>query len=59
MKPLKIISWNIARREMAWRSLLESDSDIALLQEANEPPPDIAKTLDINPSPWQTGGAAW
>ena len=57
MKPLKIISWNIARREMAWRSLLESDSDIALLQEANEPPPDIARTLDINPVPWRTGGA--
>jgi len=56
MKPLKITSWNIARREMAWRAILESDSDIALLQEANEPPPDIAKTLNINPGAWQTSG---
>ena len=56
MKPLKITSWNIARRETAWRTIVESDSDIALLQEANEPPPDIAETLNINPGSWQTSG---
>jgi hypothetical protein len=31
---LKIIAWNNARREEAWRYLLDSNSDIALLQEA-------------------------
>ena len=58
MKPLKITSWNIARRETAWRTIVESDSDIALLQEANEPPPDIAETLNINPGSWQTSGGS-
>jgi hypothetical protein len=40
---LKIISWNIARRELAWRSLLDSGADVALLQEATEPPSDVAQ----------------
>ena len=53
---LKIISWNIARRELAWRSLLDSDADVALLQEATEPPSDVAWALAINPAPWRTAG---
>jgi hypothetical protein len=31
---LKIIAWNIARRADAWRLLVDSDADIALLQTA-------------------------
>ncbi len=34
---MKIITWNIAQRHEAWRRLLETDADIALLQEACEP----------------------
>jgi hypothetical protein len=54
---VKIISWNIARREECWRALLDSDADLALLQEAAAPPPDIAHLFDIDPSPWRTVGA--
>ena len=54
---LKIISWNIARRELAWRSLLDSSADIALLQEATEPPSDVARALAIDPAPWRTAGS--
>ena len=31
---LKLITWNIARRDAPWRFLLDTDADIALLQEA-------------------------
>lgn len=54
---MKIISWNIARREGAWRHLLELDADVALLQEAAEPPADVARAMDIDPAPWRTEGA--
>jgi len=54
---VKLITWNIARREEAWRLLLRSKADIALLQEVAAPPPDLAGKLDINPAPWHTAGA--
>ena len=54
---VKIIAWNIARREECWRALLDSDADLALLQEAAQPPQDIARLFDIDPSPWRTVGA--
>ena len=53
---VKMIAWNIARREDAWRFLLDTDADIALLQEAAEPPDDVTGSLDIDPAPWQTPG---
>jgi endonuclease/exonuclease/phosphatase family metal-dependent hydrolase len=54
---VKITAWNIARREEGWRSLVDSDADIALLQEAAEPPADIERMFDIDPAPWETAGA--
>ena len=54
---MKLISWNIARRQEAWRHLLDTDADIALLQEATEPPPDIASKIEVDTEPWQTCGA--
>jgi hypothetical protein len=54
---VKVIAWNIARRDEAWRYLLDTDADIALLQEAAVPPPDISRRFDIDPAPWQTAGA--
>jgi len=54
---VQVVVWNIARREEAWRSLLDSDADVALLQEAAAPPADVAAKLDVNPGPWLTGGA--
>ena len=32
------LSWNIAHRPQVWTALLDSNADIALLQEAYEPP---------------------
>lgn len=54
---VKLINWNIARRDDAWRSLLETDADIALLQEAAAPPADVAERLEVDPAPWRTAGA--
>ena len=54
---MKLISWNIARRQEAWRRLLDTDADIALLQEATEPPPDIASRIEVDAEPWRTCGA--
>ena len=54
---MKIISWNIAHQPQLWSKLLKTDADIALLQEACEPPPEIATRLDIGSGPWRTEGA--
>lgn len=52
---VKLIAWNIAQSSEAWRLLIASDADIALLQEAKEPPADVAEKIDIDPTPWRTG----
>jgi endonuclease/exonuclease/phosphatase family metal-dependent hydrolase len=54
---VKVIAWNIAHRDDSWRSLLDSDADIALLQEASAPPIDVAGRITVDPAPWQTAGA--
>lgn len=54
---MKVIAWNIARRERPWRELLKMDADIALLSEATPPPADIAGCLNVDPAPWRTAGA--
>jgi len=54
---VNIISWNIAQRKEPWRTLVDTDADIALLQEASEPPDDIAEMIEVNPAPWKTVGA--
>jgi len=35
---LKLISWNTSKRMSAWQFLAGTDADLALLQEAREPP---------------------
>lgn len=54
---VKLITWNIARRDEAWRYHLDSDADIALLQEAAAPPSDVARRLEVDPAQWRTAGA--
>lgn len=54
---IKIISWNIGRRSDAWEALLAMDADIALLQEASEPPRLLPPGVEIDPSPWHTAGS--
>lgn len=53
---LKIVSWNIAHRPDAWRALVDTDADIALLQEACEPPSDVASRFDVGTAEWRTHG---
>jgi hypothetical protein len=57
---VKIIAWNVAQREAAWRLLLDSDANIALLQEAKELPPDVRAKIKVDTIAWQTGaGRPW
>ena len=44
-----VVSWNIAKRHKPWRQLVEMGADVALLQEAGEPPADVAGRVDIGP----------
>ena len=52
---LRIMSWNINRQHNPWQELLNSDVDVALLQEAKSPSPELASLLEIaHPLPWET-----
>ena len=53
---MKIVSWNIGRRAACWDCLLDMDADVALLQEAAEPPPELAERIDVDPAPWNLAG---
>jgi hypothetical protein len=53
---IKLVSWNIARSREPWRVLIDVDADLALLQEATQPPADIASRFDVGVEPWQTDG---
>jgi hypothetical protein len=46
---MKMIAWNIAQSADAWRLLLDSNADVALLQEAGEPPADAAAKVHVDP----------
>lgn len=50
-----IYSWNICRSPEAWRELLRSDGDVALVQEATAPPSDLG--IEVDDAPWSTAGA--
>ena len=46
---MRIVCWNIDKRHEPWRELLQMDADIAILQEADRPPPDVASYVDTGP----------
>ena len=46
---LKIVSWNIARRQAAWAQLLEVDADLALIQEGIWRQPELGGVVDCGP----------
>ncbi len=54
---MKIVSWNINRRKKPWACLLDMDADIALVQGAGEPPPEVAEHIETDAALWQTEGA--
>jgi len=55
-RPIRIVSWNIARRTEPWYELLDMGADIALLQEAAEPPADVMERIKVGAEPWTTAG---
>lgn len=46
----------MAHRSSLWGDLLSRDADVALLQEACEPPTEIKPFLDLDNEPWRTAG---
>jgi hypothetical protein len=42
-------------RQLTSALLLDSNADVALLQEAREPPADVAAKVHVDPGPWRTG----
>jgi len=55
---MKIISWNIRHRSDIWHSVAGLSADVALLQEACEPPPALVAQVDVDLEPWRTDGPA-
>jgi hypothetical protein len=54
---LRIVSWNINHRDEPWHELVNSNFDVALVQEARPPPPEIASLVEVDQSlPWCTAG---
>ena len=53
---MKIITWNIAGMIKPWQMLPEADADLALLQEAREPPQEVACQLELDGAPWSAVG---
>jgi hypothetical protein len=53
---LKIISWNLNQKKDAWRHLLSTDADLALVQEARRPPKDVSSSITVDAAPWGTAG---
>ena len=50
---IKVVSWNIAKRDEPWRELVEMDADVALLQEAGPVPEDVLARVELSPhAPW-------
>ena len=43
----RVVCWNVSRRKKPWHQLLEMDADVALLQEARKPPPEVAGQVGI------------
>ena len=39
-----------------WYCLVEMDADVALLQEAEAPPEELAKQMEVDPAQWHTSG---
>lgn len=55
---MRLISWNLRHRSVSWHDVARLDADVALLQEACEPPRELAASLDVEAEPWRTEGPA-
>lgn len=45
----KVVCWNMHLRRKPWRTLVEMEADIALLQESAKVPPEIADRVELEP----------
>ena len=49
-EPIKVVSWNIARRLEPWRWLVrmaaDGEADVALIQEAGSPPGELIDLIE-------------
>ena len=47
---IKVVSWNVGKREQPWRDLVrmarDGDAELALLQEAGSPPGDLVDCVE-------------
>ena len=46
---ISVVSWNINKQLAPWRELVQMDADVALVQEAWQPPEDVLDSVDIGP----------
>ncbi len=50
---IKVVSWNIDKKDCPWRELVEMDADVALLQESGRVPEDVLDRVELSPhAPW-------
>ena len=53
---LHLMSWNINQQRAPWQKLVNSDADVALLQEAKPPPSELIPPIEVDQSPWRIAG---
>ena len=53
---VRLVSWNIAGSKAPWHHLADLDCEVALLQEAGQPPLDLSRPIDTDPESWRTAG---
>ena len=46
---VKVVCWNTNHQKEPWRWLHQMDADVALVQEACDPPSDMRDRVDIGP----------
>ena len=53
---IRLISWNMNGNPNSWSELVNSDIDLALLQEAKPPPESMTSVVPDPKTPWFTAG---
>jgi endonuclease/exonuclease/phosphatase family metal-dependent hydrolase len=56
---MRIVAWNIGHRSQSWYEVMETGADVALLQEACQPPRDIREHLGLEEHGWTTDGVGY
>ncbi len=60
MSLLSLLSWNMNQRAINWTTVLESNVDVALVQEAKAPPPLLGTKMVIDDEgTWGAVGKSW